>query len=486
VKTLVSPVPLLIAVIMAAFALSQSSNAVMWTGCLLALPAIVWIAGGRKTPTVLLWILGISWLQITADVFLADLSGQSILDDPSGTSRELAIIFSLCAMATIALGMRGGNMFGGWLFRAARANRGAAAGTEIPTFGVNRLILCYLVLLAITQGLGTLGKINPLFLQPIVIVDAIKYVVIYLIAITVFESEENYLWLVVVVGLEVMTGVIAYFASYKESIFVILIAMVSSRRPLRVRNLIIAAIAFSGIIWMSLVWTSVKREYRNVMFDMSFSQRINYMAETYFADRIDYHDALEQLVNRIGYTKLYARVIEMDQAGSLARGFDYYEGAIMHILTPRIIFPNKPVLDDSRATMRLLGMHIAEGTSIGVGYVTEAHVDFGFPALLIPMVMIGFAVSLCWQYFATRPVPHLLGEAFGVAALFNSFLFAANIDKSLGSFVTIWIAFAIILRFGYPAIRFVLSPLHEDGLALVPGDLTGLESPGRPGKRIQP
>jgi len=339
-----------------------------------------------------------------------------------------------------------------------------------------------LALLAVTQALSSLGHVNPLFLQPIVIVVALKYVIVYLIAITVFESEENYLWLVVVAGLEVLTGVVAYFASYKESIFIILIAMASSRRPLRVRNLVIAAIAFSAVVWMSLVWTAVKRDYRNVMFDMTFSQKLDYMAETYFAGRIDYHQALEQLVNRIGYTKLYARVVEMDEDGSLPRGFNYYEGAIRHILTPRILFPDKPSLDDSRATMRLLGMHIAEGTSIGVGYVAEAHVDFGFPGLLVPIALIGFGLGLCWQYFATRPVPHPLGEAFGVAALFDSFLFAANIDKSLGSFITVWLAFGIILRFGYPAIRFILSPQPDD-VALVPGELTNFEASGRPHRR---
>jgi len=100
--------------------------------------------------------------------------------------------------------------------------------------------------------------------------------------------------------------------------------------------------------------------------------------------------------------------------------------------------------------------------------------------------MIGFGVGLCWRYFVSRPVPHLLGEAFGVAALFNGFLFSANIDKSLGSFFTVWLAFGIILRFGYPAIRFVLSPLSDDGVALVPGELTNFEASGRPGRRTPP
>jgi hypothetical protein len=117
--------------------------------------------------------------------------------------------------------------------------------------------------------------------------------------------------------------------------------------------------------------------------------------------------------------------------------------------------------------MRLLGISIAPGTSVGVGYVAQAEVDFGFPGLLIPMAMIGGLLGLCWQYFVTRPVPHLLREAFGVATLFLCFQFGENIDKALGSLLTAWIGMALILRVGYPAIRFMLGlPLQH---ALIAG-----------------
>jgi len=154
---------------------------------------------------------------------------------------------------------------------------------------------------------------------------------------------------------------------------------------------------------------------------------------------------------------LYSKVIEKEQVGSLPDGFDYYKGAVWHVLTPRILFPDKPALDDSKGTVALLGMRIAEGTSIGVGYIAQAHVDFGFPGLLLPIFVIGFLLGVCWQYFTTRPVYHLVGEAFGVAVLFESFLFAANIDKSLGAFFTMWLGLGLILRFGYPAIRYFLA-----------------------------
>jgi len=455
-KTLITPIPLLIAAILAAFALSQSSNATLWMACLLALPAIVWLAGGHKAPPVLLWVLGILWLQTIADVFLADLTAQPIVDNPAGSAGELAILFSLCAIGAMAAGMRGGNRFGQWLFRAKpdAGNVGYANETRIE---IHRLVGCYVGILVVTQILSFSAQAMPLLLQPIVIINSLKYVFVYLVAITVLESEQNYFWLLLVAGLEILTGVIAYFSSYKESIYVILIALVSSHRPIRIRNLVLSAIALSGVIWLSLVWTVVKKEYRTVMFDMTFVQKLDYMADKYLEERFDYEDSLQELVRRIGYTRLYAQVIEMDQVGSLPRGFDYYKNAVWHILTPRILFTNKAVLNDSKGTEELLGMRIAHGTSIGVGYIAQAHTDFGFPGLLVPLGVIGFLLGLCWQYFVTRPVPAGLGAAFGVAALFLSFEYDENINKALGAFFTNWIGLGLILRFGYPAIRFLLA-----------------------------
>jgi hypothetical protein len=430
--------------------------------CLFALPVIVFLAGGRNAPPVLLWIIGISWLQIISDVLLADLTRDSIVDDPSGSARELAILFSLCAICTVALGMRSGNWFGKRVFQSGRRAMMQPGNSDEAHLPVRRLVGCYIGMLVVMQALNMLAQAAPAVLQPVVVIGSLKYVLVYLIAVTVLESEQNYLWLVLVAGLEIVTGVISYFSSYKESIFIILIAIASSRRPIRLRNLALAAIALVGVIWLSLVWTVIKIEYRTVMSSMSFTQKIDYMAEKYLSTDIDYEYSLEKLASRIGYTRLYAKVIAKEQVGSLPQGFDYYKGAVWHILTPRIFFSDKPVLDDSRGTTQLLGLPIAPGTSVGVGYVAQAQVDFGFPGLLLPMWIIGTLLGLCWQYFATRPVHRLLAEGFGVAALFLSFQFGENIDKALGALVTVWIGLALILRFAYPAIRFLLAiPPHD-------------------------
>jgi hypothetical protein len=136
----------------------------------------------------------------------------------------------------------------------------------------------------------------------------------------------------------------------------------------------------------------------------------------------------------------------------ISNDFNFYGAAIKHVLTPRVLFPDKAALDDSKITTALTGERIAEDTSIGVGYITEAQVDFGFPGLLLPMLAIGFMVGLATEYYMTRPVPLLVRQAFATATSFHFFFFGADIDKVLGAFITAWLAMALVLKFGYPRI----------------------------------
>src|SRR5207247_92942 len=64
--------------------------------------------------------------------------------------------------------------------------------------------------------------------------------------------------------------------------------------------------------------------------------------------------------------------------------------AIKHVLTPRILFPNKPSLGtDSWLPIYYAGISVGEGTSVGIGYMAEFYVDFGYPGMFLPLLAYG-------------------------------------------------------------------------------------------------
>jgi hypothetical protein len=429
-----------------------SPNAGLWAACLLAPPAILWILGGSKAYPVLGWVAGMNWLAIAADVLRADVSGRSLGEGWLGPYHEQAILMSLCAVLAIAVGMRLGTRVGEWRLGARLRAMSPQTGVA-GQIGLHRLLVCYAGAVLLSQALGALAAAMPTLTQPLIAFALVRDVVVYAIAASVFESNRGYSWLILVVGGEFLIGMTAYFADFTQPVFLLVLAMISTRYGLaRVQSWILGLAAVAVLLWVSMVWSVIKIEYRSVMTGVPLQERVTWLADRYLSPDIDYADAATRLLDRIGYSELYADVLSHLDARAIPRNFDFYGAAIQHVLTPRVFFPGKPALNDSAITTALTGRSIGRDTSVGVGYIAQAHVDFGFPGLLLPILAIGLMLGLATEYFMTRPAPLLIRQAFATATVFSAFAFAADIDKALGGLITGWLAMALVMRFIYPMI----------------------------------
>jgi hypothetical protein len=234
------------------------------------------------------------------------------------------------------------------------------------------------------------------------------------------------------------------FASYKGAFFVVLIALVDSDARLSVRQAASAAAVAVLIIYMSLVWSVVKVEYRAQIVWQGPLASVSWLAGKYFGGDVDLAQGASILVERVGYTKFYGMVLDLDTSGF--RGI--YLRALEHVLTPRILFPEKAALSDSAESNQILGWNISQGTSVGIGYVAEALVDFGFPGLLVPVFGLGTLVGLIYCYFISRNSSLVLKRAIAVACLFDALAFERDINKQLGGILMGFIVLALCLKYG--------------------------------------
>lgn len=450
ISTIYAPKSLIIGGIALTALVVASPNVLLWAACFLTLAVAVWLVGGNKAYPVLAWIIAIFWLQVFGDVLVSELIGVPVNSGWLGPYHQQAIFFSLAALVAIAYGARCGMQWG-------IPKSGSASKVSVPKWleksgGVDfhRAVLSYFISLVLTEVATRLAVSVPALAQPVLALALLKWVSIYLIAAKTFETNRGFFWLGFVVLIEVATGMLSFFATYKESVFVILVALASSRRKMPVGYVMSAFVAVMAVVWISMIWSIIKNEYRGIVYSLTTQQKIEWVWEHYSASDIKYFDALLSLSQRVGYTTLFAHILAKDDAGTLRKDFNFYQGAVVHVVTPRILFPDKPALNDSVITTALVGLYINDQTSIGVGYVAQAYVDFGFPGFLAPLWVVGLMLGYGIQYFMTRPVPLMLRSAFATATFFQTYQFAGNIDKEFGGFVIAVLAMSLILKYGYP------------------------------------
>ena len=126
-------------------------------------------------------------------------------------------------------------------------------------------------------------------------------------------------------------------------------------------------------------------------------------------------------------------------------------GALKHVFMPRILFPNKPILNDSERTRLFTGLGVAgakQGTSISIGYIGESYIDFGKWLMAVPIFLLGWLYGWIYSFFVSRDSSHLVGFAIATAILlFSAILIESSNIKIVGGIGTSLIAFALLQAF---------------------------------------
>lgn len=386
---------------------------------------------------VLTWIVMFNMLSVAADVFNYELAEQGAGVYPVIYNQDRAIIYSCAALVALAAGMRVS-------LSVMQNRRPIVAGQEsMLRFEPSRIFILYAVFLPFSSAVSMLAAVSPGLVQPAYALGLVRFAIIYWLSATAFAANRHYTWLAIVIFVELVVGSTGAFASYKEGFFVVLIALVASRRRLSFRQAAIAAAGAAVIIYMSLIWSVVKMEYRSQIVGQGPVSSVSWLAKKYVGGDVDLRQGASILLERIGYTTFYAFII--DRNTERFRGI--YLRAIEHVLTPRLLFPDKAALSDSAETNQVLNSNIGAGTSIGLGYVAEAHIDFGFPGLLVPIFGLGAVVALIYVYFTSRNISAALRDAFAVGCLFNCLAFERDINKEFGGMTMGFLILSLALKF---------------------------------------
>jgi hypothetical protein len=433
-----------------------SINVALWVAAFATLVlSFILVFDRHHDYPVLIWVVGFNWVGIVAPVLAADLTGIPLSYATLGPYREQAVNLNLVALIVFAFGIAISIRIGGGLEAVDRRRDPPQA---VPAVTVQTGVIAYFVVLGVAEFGSYIVSNIPQLQQPTIVLHLAKFIFVYLVAAAAFTEGRGYSWLVVILAVEVVSGLTGFFGTFKEAFFLVLIALVAVGRRPSPRMWAFGLAAAALVLFLSVLWTAVKPEYRRWVSGYSgeqivvrsFEERLGWMADHMIERDFDYWRSFNDMINRIDNTFVFAQFLAQEDNGNVPELPGRYLGGIEHVLMPRILFPGKETIDDSAVTTALTGRVIDKNTSISIGFIAEAYYDFGPGWMFVPVLLIGMTVGAAGRYFMTRKAPYLIRQAFTATALFNFFQFGTNFNKALGTFLIGFLVFALLLKFAYP------------------------------------
>ena len=420
-------------------------------GVLPVLAALLWRPG--QPPILLLAVLN-QWAQVFVPVLRADLAGQRVGEYIRLPEIELAAWLGLITVVGLAFGMRLG------------VGHGAALDDEaIDRWALQvkgtRLAAVYSAALALAFMLPDLAWLVQSLRQPILILGGLRWIAAFIILWLAVIRNDLRLLAATVVLVETVIGLGSYFSDFKTVYILGVVALLSVRS--RSSRIAWAGLAVVGAVAIGLgvVWQVVKVEYRPFLSQgegsqavlVSPSERYAFLVErTLNLGAADLSRGLESGVDRLGYLEYFARAIQMVPSQIPFQDGQLWWEAVLHLVTPRALFPDKTDINDSDRTNAFCGVRVSgaeQGTSISIGYAGESYIDFGPMLMFGPILLLGMFWGWGLRWLSNCSPARPLGIAAGVVFVMSGALYfeSSNI-KILGGGVTALIAWTLLLRLG--------------------------------------
>jgi hypothetical protein len=235
---------------------------------------------------------------------------------------------------------------------------------------------------------------------------------------------------------EVALGLTGFFAEFREPIFIAAVVLAEQFDYRRVQHWMALTAVGSAALLVGVLWIGIRSPLRqDVESRVRFTatERLNFsaaLAQNWVSsDKDDKLESVDSLVDRLWdvyYPALaLARVPEV---------LPHTDGTIMwaalqHVLTPRILVPDKADIEsDSLQVRKYTGLWVAgpeQNTTISFGYPIQAYIDFGIPGLFVPVLLYAVFMGAAYRFFL-RMIRHRELAVSVVTVIFWMSLYAFN------------------------------------------------------------
>jgi hypothetical protein len=248
-----------------------------------------------------------------------------------------------------------------------------------------------------------------------------RFGLLYVLVTRITSPVPQWLALGAIVLFEVGIGLTGYYASFREPLAFILLALTASLSARRPTTWI--ALAAGGVLAaaVTVTWTAIKPVVRaHYGFESSTTQRLERVLSLIGPAMKDPATGIgaqvDRVVSRLWMIRFPALAMERVPAEVPHEDGRILKGAVANAVMPRVFFTEKGILpSESEKVRKYSGVYVAgreSGTSFAFGYVADSYVDFGRPMMFVPIFLFG-----CLLGIADRVIRRVLSDRDVVSAV---------------------------------------------------------------------
>ena len=407
----------------------------------------------RSQPAIIFWALLHQWLQVNILLIYGNFTGQ----DQSALlyykeHAEQAYLLSMAGLIAVGLGY--------WVLTRHLLQENI--DRWLDQLEPRKCLKTYLTFVVVSFIISSLNL--PGIGQLLLVISLLKWGFFYIFFSAVFHTGRYRGILVFCMLLEFIFSLYSIFAGFKAILLMpIVLLPVFMKKRFSLINLLLGVIAAVALINVGIVWTAVKQDYRSFLSSGLQGQVIvvdRNRAMTELGRLVSsmngqrYQQAAVAMISRISYIDFLSGVI-----GNVPARLPHENGAIAlkaftHVVTPRILFPEKEALHDSLHLNKYVGKYTADyrTTSMSIGYVGDLYIDFGFfaPFALFGVgLLFGFMYRLLYRQDADAG----WGIFMVMPMFFIIYLFEISLIKQVGVLVTCTLLMLAVSKFMLPQIK---------------------------------
>lgn len=331
----------------------------------------------------------------------------------------------------------------------------------ISQYSTKRVLVLYLVFNVIMNLLFTLRFTIPGLFQAIAILSYFKWSLFIIMMILVIQKREMTLPFIILVGFEFLSSLVSFFASFRGIILYLIIGSLTLNKVSK-RQLFTYGSAAILIYMFAIIWTDIKMDYRAFVNKGTSSQAVlvsRSEARSYLFNAINsynfsnYKEVQEELINRISYIDFFSATQSYVPEKLPYESGKILKQSISHIIMPRLFFPGKPIVEDSKHLSKYTGVYFpsyAEGVSFSLGYTGDFYIDFGPVWMFMGIFLFGFLLGSIFLAIHNSSI-NILWSIGALSAAFDLlYKFENSQIKFFGNAIYFFIIFMLLNRFVIP------------------------------------